>query len=167
MKGVTKSITPVIWASRSAEYLYCELLGCDGGLKMEAVSSSATLVTTYKITRRHNPEDENWQNQFYVRSFRLIKSSLKSSKIVPYNDHHHLHASFDILGYNYIQSSLSNIVKNIKVYLSLFLYTFSVRSLLSVLFFLSSFFHLFFYLTSSVSVYLDKWQNCCLWQTGL
>jgi hypothetical protein len=28
-------------------------------LKMEAIRSSETLVTTYKTTRRHNPEDQN------------------------------------------------------------------------------------------------------------
>jgi hypothetical protein len=34
------------------------LLGLDA-LKMEAISSSETLIATYKATRRHNPDDHN------------------------------------------------------------------------------------------------------------
>jgi hypothetical protein len=41
--------TVVFWA-----LLSCGLVG---GLKIEAVCSSETLVPTYKSTQRHNPED--------------------------------------------------------------------------------------------------------------
>jgi hypothetical protein len=67
---------------RSWNIVDCSLLGCDdvqsSVFKMEAICSSETMVTAYKITRRHNPQDHNWHLHNAV-----ITSNLRQTILFP------------------------------------------------------------------------------------
>jgi hypothetical protein len=66
--------------SHSGEDVSVGLLGCDtmwtsernilppsSGIKMEAACSSKTLISTYKSTQHHNPENQHWDLYCYSR----------------------------------------------------------------------------------------------------